>query len=75
MQQQQEEYNALQTSVINQNIFNELFISMMSINDISPDALNHALVKYNDLIANNKEKKQVVLDTYMNDQINKILLL
>ncbi|KAF7380397.1 hypothetical protein HZH68_016262 [Vespula germanica] len=75
MQQQQEEYNALQTSVINRNIFNELFISMMSINDISPDALNHALVKYNDLIANNKEKKQVILDTYMNDQINKILLL
>ncbi|XP_047367533.1 HAUS augmin-like complex subunit 3 [Vespa velutina] len=75
MQQQQEEYDALQSSVINQNIFNELFISMVSIDDVSPDALNHALVKYNDLIANNKEKKQAILDTYMNDQINRILLL
>ncbi|KAI4488688.1 hypothetical protein M0802_011396 [Mischocyttarus mexicanus] len=74
MRQQQEEYAILQDSIINQNIFNELFISMMSIKDVSYDALNHALVKYNDIISNNKEKKQFILNTYINDKINRILL-
>ncbi|XP_015186494.1 PREDICTED: HAUS augmin-like complex subunit 3 isoform X2 [Polistes dominula] len=73
MQQQQEEYATVQGSIINQNIFNELFISMMSINDVSSDALNHALVKYNDLISSNKEKKQFILDTYIKNEINRIL--
>lgn len=74
MQQQQEEYAVLQGSIINQNIFNELFLSMMSINDVSSDALNRALVKYNDLISSNKEKKQFIFDTYIKDEINRVLL-
>lgn len=75
MRQQQKEYDAFQASIIDQNIFNELFISMASIDDVSPDALNRALAKYNDLIADNKEKKQAILDTYMKEQISKISLL
>lgn len=73
MQQEQDEYATLtvQSSKI-YNAFNEIFINMMLNDDIADKSLSTALKKYDDLIADNTEKKKSILETYLNDKIDKL---
>ncbi|KOC65373.1 hypothetical protein WH47_09952 [Habropoda laboriosa] len=72
MHQQQTEYSAIITSSPKaHNSFHKIFISMICGND-SMRQLNSALDKYNDLIGENKTKKQFVLKTYLNSKIHKL---
>ncbi|KAK2581031.1 hypothetical protein KPH14_006078 [Odynerus spinipes] len=73
MRQQQEEYEMIQKTVLNRNTFDKLFVSMVSGNDVSSDALNHALIKYDQLIANNKEKKRGIFESYLDKKIDGVL--
>ncbi|CAL1685443.1 unnamed protein product [Lasius platythorax] len=73
MQQQQDEYATLVTqSPKTCNVFNQIFISMMLGNDISNESLSSALKKYDDLIADNMEKKKFILETHINNKIDEL---
>lgn len=78
MQQEQDEYATLVTqSPKTYNAFNQVFISMMLGGDIpdeslSDDSLSVALKRYEDLIADNAEKKKSILETYLNNKIDKL---
>lgn len=73
MQQQQDEYATLVTqSLKTYNVFNQIFISMMLGNDVSDESLSSALKKYDDLIADNVEKKKFILETHINDEIDEL---
>lgn len=74
MKKEQEEYEQLQKSVLRRNIFEKLFVSMISGNDDSSDALSRALAKYDELIGTNKEKKRAIFETYLDDKIDGMLL-
>lgn len=71
MQQQQDEYaTILMESPKTCNAFNQIFVSMMAGN--CPDqSLSSALKKYDDLIADNVEKK-LVLETFLDNKIDKL---
>ncbi|PBC28510.1 HAUS augmin-like complex subunit 3 [Apis cerana] len=75
MQQQQNEYSAtiLSSSKLH-NSFHKLFISMLCNND-NIHQLNPVLDKYNDLIDENKTKKQFILKTYLNSKIQRLEIL
>lgn len=73
MQQEQDEYTTLVTqSPKTYNAFNRIFISMMLGDDISDESLSTALKRYDDLIADNMEKKKSILETYLNNEIDKL---
>lgn len=73
MQQQQAEYATLITqSPKTCNVFNQIFISMMLGNDISDESLSLALKKYDDLIADNMEKRKFILETHINNEIDEL---
>lgn len=71
MQQEQDEYATLITqSPKMHNAFNQIFISMMLGDDIPDESLSTALKRYDDLIADNVEKKKSILETYLNKKID-----
>lgn len=71
MQQQQDEYaTILMESPKTYNVFNQIFISMVADN-CSDQSLSSALKKYDDLIADNAEKK-LMLETFLNNKIRKL---
>ncbi|XP_028049801.2 HAUS augmin-like complex subunit 3 [Monomorium pharaonis] len=75
MQQVQDEYVTLLTQSPNAyNAFNKIFISMMLGNNASDESLSIALKRYDDLIANNAEKKKTMLESYQNkiDKLRKL---
>ncbi|XP_032681124.1 HAUS augmin-like complex subunit 3 [Odontomachus brunneus] len=71
MQQQQDEYAIiLMESPKTCNAFNQIFVSMVAGN-CSDQSLSSALKKYDDLIADNAEKK-LMLEIFLNDKIGKL---
>lgn len=73
MQQEQDEYATFATqSSKTYNAFNQIFINMMLSDDISDKSLSTALKRYDDLIADNAEKKKSILETYLNNKIDKL---
>lgn len=73
MQKEQDEYATLVTqSPKTYNAFNRIFISMMLGDDISDKSLATALKRYDDLIADNMEKRKSILETYLNNQIGNL---
>jgi len=73
MQQEQDEYmTRVMQSPKTYNAFNQIFISMMLGNDVSDESLSSALKKYNDLIADNAEKKKSMLEIYLSNKIDKL---
>ncbi|XP_053980951.1 HAUS augmin-like complex subunit 3 [Hylaeus volcanicus] len=72
MQQQQDEYLAVTSSSPKlHNSFNNLLVSMIS-SGINIQELNSALNRYNELLDENKNKKQFVFETYLNSKIHKL---
>lgn len=72
MQQQQDEYESVIKSLKAYNVFNEILISMMHGHNTSDEtSLSFALKKYDDLIADNEEKK-LKIETYLNNKIDKL---
>lgn len=71
MQQQQEEYASIMKSSKTHNVFNQLLISMMLGHSTSDETLSSALKKYDNLIADNEEKK-LTLETYLNNKIDRL---
>ncbi|XP_076646336.1 uncharacterized protein LOC143355427 isoform X3 [Halictus rubicundus] len=75
MQQQQEEYSMLVSSCSDtHNLFIKLLVSILCNGD-STQHINSALDKYNELINENKVKKQFILGTDMNSKIDKLEML
>ncbi|XP_076222437.1 uncharacterized protein LOC116431744 [Nomia melanderi] len=75
MEQQQEEYSMLISSAPDTfNLFNKLLVSMLCNSD-NVHQLNSALDKYNELINENKNKKQFILETDINSKIDKLEML
>jgi hypothetical protein len=73
MQKEQDEYmTRVMQSPKTYNAFNQIFISMMLGNDVSDESLSSALKKYNDLIADNAEKKKSMLEIYLSNKIDKL---
>jgi len=73
MQQEQDEYAALVTQFPETyNAFNQIFMSMMLGDDISKSSFSTALKRYDDLIADNAKKKKLILETYLNNKIDKL---
>lgn len=73
MRQQQDEYASLTTrSPDAYNVFNQIFISMMLGNDSPDGSLSRALKKYDDLLADNAERRKSMLQTQLNDKIDKL---
>ncbi|XP_011637389.1 HAUS augmin-like complex subunit 3 [Pogonomyrmex barbatus] len=73
MQQEQDEYTNLMTqSSKTYNTFNQIFTSIMLGDDISDKSLSSALKRYDDLIADNAEKKKLMLEIYLNNKIDKL---
>ncbi|XP_011869671.1 PREDICTED: HAUS augmin-like complex subunit 3 [Vollenhovia emeryi] len=75
LQQKQDEYATLVNvqSPKTCNVFNQLFMSMMLGDDNSDKSqLSAALKRYDDLIADNAEKKKLMLETYLTDKIDKL---
>ncbi|XP_076663574.1 HAUS augmin-like complex subunit 3 isoform X2 [Andrena cerasifolii] len=69
MQQQQNEYSAIVSSSSKaHNSFNKFLISMISSNG-NVCQLNSELDKYNELIDQNRNKKKLLLETYINSKI------
>lgn len=67
MQQIQDEYATLVTqSPKTYNAFNKIFISMMLGDNVSDESFSTALKRYDDLIADNVEKKKAMLETFQN---------
>ncbi|XP_067209133.1 HAUS augmin-like complex subunit 3 isoform X2 [Linepithema humile] len=72
MQQQQDEYENIIKSLRTYNVFNEILISMMHGHNTSNETtLSSALKKYDDLIADNEEKK-LMLEMHLNNKIDKL---
>ncbi|XP_076639762.1 uncharacterized protein LOC143351766 isoform X1 [Colletes latitarsis] len=72
MQQQQHEYSAVMSSSSKtHNSFNNLLVSMIYNGDNTPE-LNSALNRYNELIDENKIKKEFIFKTYLNAKIHKL---
>lgn len=72
MQQLQDEYTTLTTSFPNTyNVFNQIFISMM-LGDNSDGTMSSALKKYDDLLADNVEKKKLLVEKHLNNKICKL---
>lgn len=73
MQQEQDEYAtlAVQSSKM-YNVFNQIFTNMMLNDDIADKSLSIALKRYDDLITDNAEKKKSILETYLNNKIDKL---
>lgn len=72
MQQQQDEYATLMTNFPKTyNVFNQIFISMILGNN-SDGTLSSALKKYDDLLADNAEKKKLLMETHLNNKICKL---
>ena len=72
MQQQQNEYSAIVSSSSKaHNSFNKFLISMISGNG-NACQLNSELDKYNELIEENKNKKKLLLETYLNSGIHRL---
>lgn len=73
MQQEQDEYATLVTqSSKTYNAFNQILINMMLNDDTSDKLLSTALKKYDDLIADNAERKKSMLETHLNNKIDKL---
>jgi len=73
MQQEQDEYATLVTqSPKTYNAFNQIFISMMLGDNVSDESFSTALKRYDDLIADTAEKKKSMLETYLNNKIDKL---
>jgi len=73
MQQEQDEYATLVTqSPKTYNAFNQIFISMMLGDNVSDESFSTALKRYDDLIADTAEKKKLILETYLNNKIDKL---
>lgn len=73
MQQQQDEYITLVTqSLKTYNVFNQTFISLMFGDDISDKLLSSALKRYNDMIAENIEKKKLISEIYLKHKMDKL---
>lgn len=74
MQQEQDEYASLVTqSSKAYNAFKRIFISMMLGDDVPDDvSLSTALKRYDDLLADNAEKKKSILQTYLTNNIDKL---
>lgn len=72
MQQQQDEYTTLLTqSPKTCNVFNQLLISMILGDEVPDASLSTALKRYDDLIVDNVKKK-LMLETCLNDKIDKL---
>ncbi|XP_017876970.1 HAUS augmin-like complex subunit 3 [Ceratina calcarata] len=71
MQQQQNEYTAMLSSPTPHNSFHKHFISMISDED-DKHQLNSILDKYNNIIDENKTKKQTILESYLKSKIHKL---
>ncbi|XP_072746859.1 uncharacterized protein [Anoplolepis gracilipes] len=70
MQQQQDEYSLVTQSPKICNVFNQIFISMMLGNDISDESFSAALKRYDNLIADNIEKKKFIFEIDVNNKID-----
>lgn len=68
MQQQQNEYSTIVSSSKAHNSFNKFLISMIS-SEGNVCQLNSELDKYNELIDENKNKKKLLLETYINSKV------
>ena len=72
MQQQQNEYSTIiSSSPKAHNSFNKFFISMIS-SEGNVCQLNSEFDKYNELIDKNKNKKKLLLETYINSKIHQL---
>ncbi|KYM95719.1 PREDICTED: HAUS augmin-like complex subunit 3 [Cyphomyrmex costatus] len=74
MQQEQDKYaTMIMQSPKTYNAFNKIFISMILGDDISNESsFSTALKRYDDLIADNAKKKELILETYLNDKLDKL---
>ncbi|XP_015431821.1 PREDICTED: uncharacterized protein LOC107188062 [Dufourea novaeangliae] len=75
MQQQQQEYFTLMSSSPNtHNSFNKILVSMLY-NDDNAHQFDSALDRYNELIDENRVKKQFIIETHPNSRIDKLKML
>ncbi|EZA50682.1 hypothetical protein DMN91_003715 [Ooceraea biroi] len=72
MQQLQDEYATLVTRSPDTHVFNQIFVAMMLGSDPLDGSLSSALKKYDDLLADNAEKKKSILETYLNNKVGEL---
>lgn len=72
MQQEQTKYSSVVNSSSKEhNSFNQFFISMI-FNGDNTCSLNSALDRYNEIIDESRNKKQLILKTHFNSKIHKL---